>query len=184
MSCETPPEEALREDSAAVDIMPETKSTKKVKSKGTRSISKVVVNESTKTTTEKALDDEDHEMTTKKRGRSTPAPPEPPKVETLDWVECSACGKWRKVPPSIKVESLPEIWTCAQNHWDLAFARCSVPQEDEDKLSPIEAIPLSTKRGRPQSTGADQTTKKVTQWVQCERKNCGKWRKVISIWKH
>lgn len=118
-------------------------------------------------------------MTTRKKSRSaTNIPVETPKVETLDWVECSTCGKWRKVPPSIKVDSLPEIWTCAQNHWAPAFARCSVPQEDEEKLTPLETVPAPIKRGRPQTTIAEQPSKKVTQWVQCERKNCGKWRKV------
>ena len=190
MSCETPAEDIAREEAAVTDL-PETKSTKKLKSKASRSVSKLTVNEASRSVskvvvnevvkvTEK-VDDDEHETNNKKRGRSTPALPEPPKVETLDWVECSACGKWRKVPPSIKVDSLPEIWTCAQNHWEPSFARCSVPQEEEEKPSPVEAVPLSTKRGRPQSTGADQATKKVTQWVQCERKNCGKWRKVIFI---
>ena len=177
MSCETPLDDIVNEDIAVTEV-PETKTTKKLKSKGTKSTPKVVVNEPAKAT--EKVDDDEQEAPNKKRGRTiTPAPPEPPKVETLDWVECSSCGKWRKVPPSIKVESLPEIWTCSQNNWDPSFARCSVPQEEEEKHSPVEAVPLSTKRGRPQSTSADQATKKVTQWVQCERKNCGKWRKVI-----
>jgi hypothetical protein len=61
-----------------------------------------------------------------------------------------------------------------------------VPQEEDDTPLQVEDAPVvaaavvPNRRGRPVSTTntATEVVKKVTQWVQCERKNCGKWRKV------
>lgn len=49
-----------------------------------------------------------------------------------EWVQCSTCGKWRKLPASISAESLPDEWNCTDNTWDAQFATCDADEESED----------------------------------------------------
>ena len=51
----------------------------------------------------------------------------------VKWIECTKCGKWRKVGLNIDVDALPDNWRCDMNNWDLARAKCSVPEEKDDK---------------------------------------------------
>ena len=48
------------------------------------------------------------------------------------WVQCSTCGKWRKLPASISAESLPDKWYCVNNTWDTQFATCEAIEESDD----------------------------------------------------
>lgn len=50
------------------------------------------------------------------------------KVE-YQWVQCDSCHSWRKVPPSINTDSLPERWYCEMNTWDRKRATCSAAEE-------------------------------------------------------
>lgn len=129
-------------------------------------------------------------------------------LESVNWVQCNDCQKWRKVPLNIDVNSLPEVWLCRMNSWDAGHSRCSAPEESEEKA----AAPTETKNAavessidvpcapppQPQvgvgrgryarrkpglSNGMEAqvgggVVKKVTQWVQCERPSCKKWRKI------
>jgi len=52
------------------------------------------------------------------------------KQQLWTWVECDACKKWRKLPPSVEAESLPEKWDCTMNRWDPHRATCLAPQEE------------------------------------------------------
>ena len=126
-------------------------------------------------------------------------------ITKVDWVMCNTCMKWRKVPPTVQVSSLPDVWVCTMNYWNVAQARCSARQEQDDRAVGRLArdAPTDLQRQsllRPPTAGvgrgryerkpkniAGATTeggesgapaKKVTQWVQCERPNCKKWRKV------
>eukprot|EP01041_Mallomonas_annulata_P003254 gene3254-6439_t len=142
-------------------------------------------------------------------------------IERVDWVQCNRCEKWRKVPISIDVSSLPDIWLCRLNFWDPAFARCSAREEVEDKneesasnrgdmdeydlsntgqmSSGAPATPgtglgrgryprrkpgmdvnpvMSGGMGMGMGSNNNFPMKKVTQWVQCERVSCKKWRKI------
>lgn len=114
----------------------------------------------------------------------------------VDWVQCNKCNKWRRVPAFIKVSDLPDVWVCSQNTWATAFARCSAKEEsDPDTVGTTipsqggqvsrgaadrSAVSKARKGGPPLpgSAPVPEGTKTVTQWVQCERKNCKKWRKV------
>ena len=112
-------------------------------------------------------------------------------LDSLNWVECNKCKKWRVVGAGIRVEDLPEVWVCADNTWNIAYSSCSAGLEPDPTLSygPSADTPASRGPGRRylggggggadslQSTTVDGV-KKVTQWVQCERKNCKKWRKI------
>ncbi|XP_051878502.1 MORC family CW-type zinc finger protein 3-like [Pristis pectinata] len=54
------------------------------------------------------------------------------------WVQCETCMKWRKLPPEVDPESLPENWYCNMNP-DPKFRDCSIPEEPEesdDEITP------------------------------------------------
>jgi hypothetical protein len=139
-------------------------------------------------------------------------------IAAVDWVQCTKCAKWRKVPPHIDVNSLPDVWLCNMNNWNPAVAKCSAPEEvDEPVETPtaMATMAVATTPGRGHAGGgrggghnAARSAQhqailqqmiaanaaamaaaanapplapgeiKRTQWVQCERKNCQKWRKV------
>lgn len=47
------------------------------------------------------------------QGEQPPPPAAPPvPVAPQKWVQCSACGKWRKVPHFVDVDGLPDTWAC------------------------------------------------------------------------
>jgi len=69
---------------------------------------------------------EAHNRTIKRRAFPDGAPQE-------KWVSCSACGKWRMLPPDIsaeEVEALPQIWTCVDNRWDPERSNCNAPERE------------------------------------------------------
>ena len=46
------------------------------------------------------------------------------------WAQCEACDKWRKLPLTVDVDSLPDQWYCSLNVWeDAEKNKCSAPQE-------------------------------------------------------
>ena len=58
-----------------------------------------------------------------------------PSVTVDTWVECDACGKWRRLfaPPGVQAEfeaSLPETWYCALSS-DPKRNDCAAPEQDE-----------------------------------------------------
>jgi hypothetical protein len=48
-----------------------------------------------------------------------------------DWVQCDACAKWRVLPAEGPAEVPAGAWVCAMNRWDLRFAACDAPEEEE-----------------------------------------------------
>lgn len=50
--------------------------------------------------------------------------------DNVEWVQCDKCEKWRKLPPDISADELPDIWNCSMNTWKPASASCDA---DEDK---------------------------------------------------
>lgn len=138
---------------------------------------------------------DDEARSTKKRSRfNSLAPGVMPVVEKVNWVQCNKCTKWRKVPLSIKIESLPDVWFCALNTWNLGVAKCTAKEENDNTvdsggnmaghLSPTNRSRQNQIRRNSSSIShldllhGDVPQKKVTQWVQCERKSCKKWRKL------
>ncbi|OQR84250.1 hypothetical protein ACHHYP_13676 [Achlya hypogyna] len=79
---------------------------------------------------------------------TTPAAPTPPaaagakaalgdkkqkvKKAVLEWAQCEKCNKWRKLPHHVKSSTLPDKWYCSMNHWNIALASCSVPEEADN----------------------------------------------------
>eukprot|EP00598_Pedospumella_elongata_P011338 CAMPEP_0184991476 /NCGR_PEP_ID=MMETSP1098-20130426/36732_1 /TAXON_ID=89044 /ORGANISM="Spumella elongata, Strain CCAP 955/1" /LENGTH=1011 /DNA_ID=CAMNT_0027516907 /DNA_START=57 /DNA_END=3092 /DNA_ORIENTATION=+ len=123
----------------------------------------------------------------------------------VNWVQCNKCRKWRKVPERIDVDALPEIWFCTLNTWNPMVARCGARQEPDDPVVPVAVDGAAAAaaggakgvgRARRQQSNtignsasynalpslaspiAPPGTIKKVQWVQCERRNCKKWRKV------
>lgn len=132
-------------------------------------------------------------------------------IAAVDWVQCTKCAKWRKVPPHIDVNSLPDVWLCNMNNWNPAVAKCSAPEEVDEPVE-VPTTVATPGRGHAGGRGGGHNSArnaqhqailqqmiaanaaamaaaanapplapgeiKRTQWVQCERKNCQKWRKV------
>jgi len=110
-------------------------------------------------------------------------------VEKVNWVQCNKCTKWRKVPGVIDVDSLPDVWQCSMNTWAPTFARCSVKEESDDTSEQNDGRqgqsslmrgrrPMGMPHAGNMSMNQGSAHKKVIQWVQCERRNCKKWRKL------
>ena len=64
-----------------------------------------------------------------KKGKKEESDEEDP--DNVEWVQCEKCEKWRKLPPHISAEDLPEVWYCNMNTWDPDSASCGV---EEDKM--------------------------------------------------
>ena len=64
-----------------------------------------------------------------KKGKKEESDEEDP--DNVEWVQCEKCEKWRKLPPHISAEDLPEVWYCNMNTWDPDSASCDV---EEDKM--------------------------------------------------
>ena len=50
-------------------------------------------------------------------------------VDSQEWVQCEKCNKWRRLPPRIRAEDLPEVWYCTMNTWDIRVATCAAPED-------------------------------------------------------
>jgi hypothetical protein len=50
-------------------------------------------------------------------------------AENLEWVQCEKCEKWRKLPPHISSDELPDVWYCELNTWNSASASCDAPED-------------------------------------------------------
>ena len=79
--------------------------------------------------------------------------------ETVDWVQCNKCHKWRKLLPGVDVDSLPDVWYCSLNTWDNRFASCTAAEQSESENEhaplhsplPISSVtsPIDSERGLP-----------------------------------
>ena len=49
--------------------------------------------------------------------------------DSQEWVQCEKCDKWRRLPPRIKAEELPDVWYCSMNTWDVKAASCAAPED-------------------------------------------------------
>jgi hypothetical protein len=71
----------------------------------------------------------------RKRGR--PARNQTPQKEkddsdNVEWVQCEKCEKWRKLPPHISADELPDKWYCTMNNWNPDSASCERPEDKAD----------------------------------------------------
>ena len=65
----------------------------------------------------------------------------PAAAPAVEWVQCEhdSCGKWRRLPPDIKADELPDSWTCSMNTWNKEQASCDAPQEAEHEAQEAAA---------------------------------------------
>jgi CW-type Zinc Finger len=71
----------------------------------------------------------------RKRGR--PARSQTPQKENdghdnVEWVQCEKCEKWRKLPPHVSADELPDTWYCKMNTWNPDSASCNAPEDKAD----------------------------------------------------
>jgi CW-type Zinc Finger len=57
--------------------------------------------------------------------------------ENLEWVQCEKCDKWRKLPPHVSADDLPDVWTCDMNNWNPLSASCDAPEDKSEGLQDI-----------------------------------------------
>lgn len=74
------------------------------------------------------------------QGKSLP-PMSPSTQLRSEWVQCSLCEKWRRMPDGKDGDRLPDDWCCGDIEWDPPAATCKAPQEPgcpmaEDEKSP------------------------------------------------
>lgn len=71
-----------------------------------------------------------------RRGRprrtSVPVKESSAEAENLEWVQCEKCNKWRKLPPYIASDDLPDVWTCDMNTWNPSSASCDAPEDKSE----------------------------------------------------
>lgn len=88
-------------------------------------------------------DAEDFKKGGRKRGRpsrnQTACTPVPTSTTTggedednVEWVQCDKCEKWRKLPPHISTDELPDIWNCSMNTWNPSNASCDAAEDKAD----------------------------------------------------
>ena len=67
----------------------------------------------------------------------------------VEWVECSKCGKWRKLPgaPWPRAEELPDVWTCEMARWNPARATCAAGEEPDDGMLPLVTVAFAAGGG-------------------------------------
>jgi hypothetical protein len=46
-----------------------------------------------------------------------------------NWVQCDACQKWRLLPDSVDMDTLPERWYCELNKYDKKRMTCTAPEQ-------------------------------------------------------
>ncbi len=49
------------------------------------------------------------------------------------WVQCGACQKWRSLPSTVDISTLPDFWMCKMNFHNKKFNTCGAPQEMYDQ---------------------------------------------------
>jgi hypothetical protein len=54
--------------------------------------------------------------------------------ENVEWVQCEKCDKWRKLPPHISADELPDVWYCTMNTWNPNSASCETDEDIADAL--------------------------------------------------
>eukprot|EP00984_Skeletonema_dohrnii_P021986 scaffold11102_cov109-Skeletonema_dohrnii-CCMP3373.AAC.1 len=52
-----------------------------------------------------------------------------------EWVQCEKCEKWRRLPPRISAEELPDVWYCSMNTWDINLATCTAIEDKHEENS-------------------------------------------------
>jgi len=52
--------------------------------------------------------------------------------DNVEWVQCDKCEKWRKLPPDISADELPDVWNCSMNTWNPSAASCDAAEDKTD----------------------------------------------------
>jgi len=53
--------------------------------------------------------------------------------DNVEWVQCDKCQKWRKLPPDISADEMPDEWNCSMNTWNPSSASCQAPEDKTDE---------------------------------------------------
>jgi len=80
-----------------------------------------------------------------------------PRLDDEDWVQCSVCNKWRRLPQrgsEFYPSDLPSTWTCAMSTWDPAKASCEADEDAYDDTVPVvlDGVPIQNSESQSDAT--------------------------------
>lgn len=128
--------------------------------------------------------------------------------DSMDWVQCETCEKWRRLPPKNHPRyptNLPDSWLCTMNDWDETTNTCSAPEESANAKvltrggkkvkiwlrrlrSNDRYMKIYTNHYAPDPTQLSMQSMQnmrrqnghgVNDWIRCTNPNCGKWRSCL-----
>ncbi|KAL9189654.1 hypothetical protein ACHAXT_009329 [Thalassiosira profunda] len=70
----------------------------------------------------------------KPKGRREKGSPKK-KAEEDPWVQCDRCHKWRHLPHSVDLNSLPDTWFCELNTYDAKRNNCEAPEQTPKEVA-------------------------------------------------
>jgi len=106
------------------------------------------------------------------------------------WVACNKCDKWRSLPPTVDMSSLPDIWTCDMNTYDPSRANCAAEEEkyvqDNAQLRSyfkivvkrLKNVDRAETRLPPSAVTRGRKRALDVEWIRCSNPSCGKWRAI------
>lgn len=68
-------------------------------------------------------------------------------ADNVEWVQCEKCDKWRKLPPHISADELPDVWYCDMNTWSSTLT-CDDPEDKADGLLDVGFLGSSGGAGK------------------------------------
>ena len=106
------------------------------------------------------------------------------------WVACNRCDKWRALPCTVDMITLPDIWTCDMNTYDSSHNSCSAEEElyVQDNAQLRSFLKITSKRLKNIDRAETRLPPSVVtrgrkrtldvEWVKCCNPLCGKWRAI------
>jgi hypothetical protein len=107
------------------------------------------------------------------------------------WVQCNTCDKWRALPKTVDLETLPDVWYCALNVWDPKRMNCDAPEESYVDIADeplknffkkwvkrLKNTERAEHRLPPTASTRNRRKKPEVEWIRCCNPTCGKWRAI------
>ncbi|KAL7554521.1 hypothetical protein ACHAWF_017978, partial [Thalassiosira exigua] len=94
-----------------------------------------IITEKKPATEKKPSEKKSSEKKSKKAKNNKHAKGAKKKAEEDPWVQCDRCHKWRHLPGTIDLDSLPEHWFCELNTYDPQRDNCEAPEQTPKEVA-------------------------------------------------